>query len=173
MAGVLILVGLNECAMPDREVETAIRSVVESFLKADLDGAFLSSDNFERSGIDRILVPGDGMRPGWDTVTLVKSYEITNVISSRGKASATVEYRVLGEVPGAEEVIRRDSTEEYHFLLAKRGKGWKLVSPNDLRPHVSIDTTLRHLNLLLSQSGNSSDTLPAVIRQLELMKASI
>ena len=113
----------------------AVRAVVETYIKADLDGATLGTDNFEKSGLDRILIPGEEVASGWDNVSLVKAYKINSIQTRNEKgrqlAIATVAYEVVGEVPGAVEVVKRNETENYQFRLVKQDKEWKLIEPYD------------------------------------------
>lgn len=154
---------------------TAVRAVVESYIKADLNGATLGTDNFEKSGLDRILIPGEEVAPGWDNVSLVKAYKINSIQTRNEKgrqlAIVSVAYEVVGEVPGAVEVIKNNETENYQFRLVKQNKEWKLIEPYDLRPHVSIETVIKHLKNFVGDEGQ--EKVPEVIHQLEEMKGNI
>jgi hypothetical protein len=151
---------------------SAVRSVVEKYLKADFNGATLGTDNFARSGLGKIMIPGEESSPGWDTVSLTRSYAIDaiQVKNEKGRnlATASVTYELVGEVPGAVEVLEKKEKEKYVFRLVQQEKEWKLIEPYDLRPHVSIETVIRHLKMLLGQE--QQEKLPEVIRQLEKMK---
>ncbi len=160
----------------NKEAEvSAIRAVVEKYIQADLAGANLGTDNFVESGLEKILVPGEEAAPGWDTVSLVKSYKLKSIENKKVKgkdlAIASVAYEIIGEVPGAVEVVRLKETENYVFRLVKEDKTWKLIQPFDLRPHVTIETTIKHLKTLVGHEGQGK--VPEVIQQLEKMKGNV
>lgn len=181
LVGVLLVVGIvtllkSRFDGPYQETEiSVIRGIVETYIKADMSGANLGTDNFVESGLEKILIAGEESAPGWDTVSLVKNYKLTSIDTKKVKgqdlAIASVTYEIVGEVPGAVEVIRQKETEKYVFRLVKQGKDWKLIQPFDLRPHVSIETVIKHLKTLLGQEHQ--EKVPEVIRQLEKMKGNI
>jgi hypothetical protein len=180
LVGIFAVIGCivlykNQTDKSTREAEvTSVRSIVEMYIKADLHGATLGTDNFAQSGIGKIIIPGEESSPGWDTVSLAKSYTINTIQVKKEKgrnlATASVTYELVGEVPGAVEVIEKKETENYVFRLVKQDKEWKLIEPYDLRPHVSIETVIRHLKTLLGREHQ--EKLPEVIRQLEKMKGN-
>jgi hypothetical protein len=155
--------------------EPGIRSTVELYLKADLQGATLGSDNFARSGIGKLIIPGEEIAPGWDTCSVVTSYAIDAVeekmVKGQHLAIVSVTYAVVAEVSGATDVEHKKEREKYVFRLVKQGNDWKLIDPYDLKPHVSIDTLIAHLKTLLGQEHQ--EKVPDVIHQLEKMKGAV
>ena len=170
----LILLPTAAC-MKDSKNEAnqkAVHAVVETYCRADYDGANLSTDNYKKSSLPELVVAGECEAPGWDTVSLVKAYSIKTVEVKGENASVEVQYEVLGEVPGAQEVEVKKQKENYIFRLKKVGDGWKLITPADLKPHIAIDTAIRHIKELYEMGKMTQPNAPKVIERLKELKRS-
>lgn len=161
--------------MKDSKNETSakmVQTLVETYCKADYDGANLSTDNYKKSLLPGFVVAGEYESPAWDTVSLVKAYFIKSVEVKGENASVAVQYEVLGEVPGAQEVEVKKEKENYTFKLKKLGDSWKLITPADLKPHIAIDTAIRHIRELYETEKASQPNAPKVIERLQELKRS-
>ena len=154
------------------ETETAaVKNIVETYCKADLNGARLSAKNYSKSDIHNIITVGDFTEPGWDTASLIKKYLITAVKLNEKNATVTVSYDALGEITGTEEVILNKKTEECTFDLVKINGKWKLKNPYDLNPHISINTAIKHIEELYNaEKACHHPQAPAIIIKLNKMK---
>lgn len=145
------------------------RKVVETFCRLDLDGGLLSTENSERSRIFDYISLTEGPFPGWDTATLVTGYKILSVSSHTDTAEVLLQYHIIGEIPGEELVIKK-RTEKSRFRLRRVNGAWKIIDPNNLRPHISIETAISHLQYLIDSKSNESPAIPVVIEKLKMLK---
>ncbi len=166
---IISLLIVSACTKQEKtaDAEKAVKSLVEKYCTADLNGVNLSTESFLKSGISSFMVAGEWEPPGWDTVTLIKGYAITSVELNDTTATATVSYDVIGEVPGAEEVVIDRKKVNYKFRLVKKDGIWKLVTPSDLRPHVSLATTLQHIQYLYDTQKENQPKAPHVMQRLK------
>lgn len=168
-----ILLACIACTKESAEndaVGKAVRTLVETYCKADFDGAMLSSANYRKSPLPAFVVAGEKEGPAWDTVALVKAYSIKSVEIKGEDASVNVLYEVLGEMPGAQKVEIKKRNENYTFKLKKKNGDWKLIRPFDLMPHIGVDTAIRHMQKLYESEKNSQPNAPNVIEQLNKLK---
>ena len=149
----------------------AVRAVVQKYCEADLRGANLSTDNYKKSGMDSFIVPGEHEPYGWDTVTVITKYKITNVEVLSGKASVKVQYDSLGEL-AADNFKADKQAETYTFKLIKKNEAWKLIDPYNLMPHIAIDTAINHLQSLYNEQKDAQRKLPEIIKKLRELKSS-
>jgi hypothetical protein len=172
--GVMLLLPACTNKQTSFEAEsTAAKSLVETYCKADLNGANLSTDNFLKSGLSSFLVSGEFESPGWDTVSLIIKYTITYSKVNGKEAIITVSYDTLGEIPGAEEVTIDKRIENYNFKLVKIDGKWRLKTPYDLKPHISIDTAIRHIQVLYKTEKEAQPNAPKVIQRLKQLKEQL
>ncbi len=167
---VISLLVLSACTKQEKTADAdkaAVKSLMKKYCTADLNGVNLSTENFLKSGISSFMVAGDSEPPGWDTVTLIKEYAVTSVELHGTTATATVSYDVLGEVPGAEEVAIDKKKVQYSFRLVKKEGIWKLVTPSDLQPHVSVPTALQHIQNLYDTQKENQPKAPYVMQRLK------
>jgi hypothetical protein len=147
-----------------------LRKVVEVFCRLDLDGGLLSTENSKRSGIFDYISLSEGPFPAWDTVTLVEGYEVLSVSSRSDAGEVLLRYDVIGEIPGAAELVIKKRKEETRFRLRRINGMWKIIDPNDLLPHISVETAINHLHSLVDSGGNDQPEVPLVIEKLRKLK---
>ena len=146
------------------------KKVVETFCRFDSEGGLLSTENSKRSGIFDYISLSKGPFPAWDTATLITGYKILSVSSQSETAKVLLQYDVIGEIPGEELVVRK-MKEKTRFRLRRVDGAWKIVDPNNLRPHISIETAISHLQYLVDSKSNESPAIPEVIEKLKMIRA--
>jgi hypothetical protein len=121
--------------------------VVAAYCKADLEGATLSTENYNKSGIAALLWKVEEIGPAWDYAILIEGFRIASVARKGNQSEATVEYAVIGELAMDVEIKRQT---ERHIFRVKQVQGtWKLFDPVDLPPHISVPTAIRHIEMLM------------------------
>jgi hypothetical protein len=166
----LMIVGFPYMGFADKDVNQEPRQVVELFCRLDIGGGLLSTENSKLSGIFNSIVLSNGFFSAWDTVTLITGYHILFVSSNSDTAQVLVRYDVIGEIPGAAKLLLEDKQEESLFQLKRTGGAWKIVDPNNLRPHISVDTAIRHLQALVLTGDNDQPEVSTVIEKLRTLK---
>jgi len=146
------------------------KRVVETFCRLDLAGGLLSSENSKRSGIFDYISLSDGPFPAWDSVTLVEGYELLSVSSRSDTGEVLLRYDVIGEIPGAAELVINKRKEETRFRLRRIDGMWKIIDPNNLLPHISVETAINHLQSLVDTGGNDLPEVPLVIEKLRKLR---
>lgn len=150
----------------------AVRSLVQKYCEAEFHGATLGTKSYKKSGLDKFIIHEKGhAAPGWDTVTLIRKFNIISVKVAPRHAMVSVEYNLLGEVDTLEVRINQ-KIEKYNFRLIKKNGEWKLIEPYNLRPHISIDTAINHIQSLYDTQGDVQPKAPEVIRKLRELKSS-
>jgi hypothetical protein len=171
--GLIILTSAACMKEPKNEAnKKVVRALVETYCKADFDGANLSTDNYKKSPLPGFVISGEYEAPAWDTVSLVKAYSIRSVEVNGENASVVVMYEVLGEVPGAQEVVIKKENVNYTFTLRKQRDSWKLITPAELMPHIAVDTAIRHIRELYETQKEFQPNAPKVIKSLQALKQS-
>lgn len=173
ITGLILLTSAACVREPKNEADQkVVRTLVETYCKADYDGANLSTDNYKKSPLPEFVIAGEYEAPAWDTVSLVKSYSIRSVEVKGENASAVVMYEVLGEVPGTQEVEIKKENKSYTFKLKKQRGNWKLITPADLMPHIAVDTAIRHIRKLYETQKAFQPNAPKVLERLQALKQS-
>jgi hypothetical protein len=150
----------------------AVRNLVQRYCEADLRGATLSTENYRKSGLGEFIISAAGRESaGWDTATIIKGFEILSADLTPGQAVVNVKYESLGEVDSIEIRIKRNR-EYYNFSLVKKSGIWKLINPYDLRPHISIETAINHIQSLYNEDKELQPNLYYIIRKLKELKRS-
>lgn len=82
--------------------------------------------------------------PGWDEVTVISGYRILKTIKKTAShALIAVEYAVQGR--SSDAFVRLHTLEMVEFTVKKTERGWKIVQPNFLQPHVLPRPLIAHL----------------------------
>lgn len=143
------------------------KELVEKYCYEDFNGAFLSSDNYERSDIGKYIIAAEYETPGWDIVILISGYKISSIDTDIKTAKILVEYQVIGELSGGVDLKLKKSIETYIFRLKKQGENWKIVKPYNLPPHISVTTAIRHLEELIATQGEVQPNAKTLIKKLK------
>lgn len=145
------------------------KKVVDAFCRLDLNGGLLSTKNSKRSGICEYISLSEGPFPAWDNAILVAGYKILRVSSHNNTAEVLLRYDVIGEIGCCELVIMKKK-EETRFRLRRINGAWKIIDPNNLQPHISVETAINHLQYLVDSGGNNQPEVPLVIEKLRKLK---
>lgn len=109
--------------------------------------------------------------PGWDSLLIVSDYKIRNEKIRGDRATATVRYKILAAVEGAETIRKKSFTENVTVSLVRENGSWKMEQYISY-PRISVTSAITHLNRLLVQISESRDNndrekkIREVIRQL-------
>ena len=145
--------------------------IIQTYCNSDFNGARLSNKNYKESGIATIIIPGEGAEPGWDTATIVSGFRLLSTSPSGKGVKITVRYNVIGELDGASEFTKDNKTEDYVFHVKQVNNAWKLVNPDDLPPHISAETAIRHLEHLVKvQKEMRAENLKTIKKLKEIKK---
>ena len=142
--------------------------VVAEYCKADSEGATLSTENYNKSGIAALLWKVEEIGPAWDYAILIKAFRVGSVSMKGGQSEVIVEYSVIGEW-GMDVEIKRQ-TERYKFQVKQVQGSWKLLDPVDLPPHISVPTAIRHIEELMRIQDEPEG--PAKIEKLKALDKS-
>lgn len=149
--------------------------LVAMYCRNDFDGTFLGSEPIQSSEIDKIFVPTEASPPGWDMASIVEEFQVEppqNIHSSDSEIQIKVVYKVLAELGFDVELGPKDSTENYVFHAKKINGMWKLMRPLDLRPHISVDSAVRHMKELMRNQADSTPESLQVLRKLGDLQVS-
>lgn len=111
--------------------------VVAAYLNEDAAGSGWSSETFPR--LIRYAVWPDA--PGWDTVTVIKSFSILDTAVSGHKAKVKVVYSVLGQL-GNDTFKKAISSEAVTYSLSLANGKWTIEEPQ-LMPHIAVGDVIR------------------------------
>jgi hypothetical protein len=81
---------------------------------------------------------------GFDRAIVISGFSIGKAQKKNDQlATVTVEYRIIGVVSGDYTAGRR--TEMVPFTVARTDRGWKIVEPDFMPPHVLAKVMVKHL----------------------------
>jgi len=143
-----ILVGFFGCGISfaGDEYPGAPASVVAAYIEADGEGLALDGDT-----ADAVLkYTAWKETPGWDSYTVIKSYDIGEVGHTGNKASVQITYHVVGQVSGPEFTVK-SSEEKVTFELEKKNGKWRITDPQ-IGPHLTIEGAIKTI-----ESGSVKD----------------
>jgi hypothetical protein len=148
-----VVIGLCWCciALAGDAYPGAPASVVAAYVEADGEG--LALDGETAPALLKYVVWTE--TPGWDSYTVIKSYDIGEVGYSGDKASAVkasvqIIYHVVGEVSGP-EFTAKTADEEVTFEVVKKNGKWKISEPQ-IGPHLTIEGAINTI-----ESGSVKD----------------
>lgn len=155
-------------------------SVVKQYCQKDFDGARTSSKTY--SQMEHLFLWPD--EPGWDTVTVVKSYRIIASKLRGNIAVVTVEYQSLGEI-AAWEFREENKSERVKFTLELGSKewvwkkdepvlaasklAWRITDPI-MQPHISIPYAIKHFTWLVQTQHDPDHQLDKVLARLKAIQ---
>jgi hypothetical protein len=121
---------------------------VSELIKFDLDGGRLTSEKWDiYTSMYLAGLPEDYEEPGWDQVTIVKSYKISNVECSGNVCSVEVEFELFpteGLKNGQFIEHPKGGIEKVVYTSIKEGLSWKVQTAQSasgiVGPHISITT---------------------------------
>jgi hypothetical protein len=141
--------------------------VVDEYCRLDLNGARVGGG----LAVHRIfkLVTWE-VEPGWDTITVVRSYRLIDSRKTKTGAEVRVEYQVLGEIP-ANTLELKAGSEIITFVLRRSGTAWKIEKPV-FQPHLSIEAAIaaERQALTANHDPELKRQIESNIKQLEPLK---
>lgn len=126
-------------------------SVVQEYCGLDLKGARLSSQNPLNDKISALVTWP--IEPGWDTIVVVRTFEVVSTILGPTKSSVTIRFSVIGNMFGTKIIASQQHKKLVTFVLTKSHDGWQIESPL-IAPHVSVAAAISALNSLLIDEKN-------------------
>jgi len=124
-----------------QQQSTSPTATVTKYCQLDFNGARTRSETFEK--LDHMVLWHT--EPGWDVARLVRSYKIVSVRTTGTRSAVTVEYDVIGDVEGGEQLTKNPHKERVVFslelgdkewvwhgenpVLVKSGRAWRIKSP--------------------------------------------
>lgn len=108
-------------------------SVVAAFVEADGEG--LALDGATVPDVLKYTTWEDA--PGYDTFTVMTSYDIGEVGYDGGKAFVNITYHIVGTISGMKFTPRKASDKTVTFEVVKQGGKWKITDPQN-EPHLTI-----------------------------------
>lgn len=142
MALVVALAGCRQGAKgqaPRNPLATA-EETVRAYAGLDASGARLTSATWQK------VLPYIAWteEAGWDSVIVISGFTIGSAQDVSGdRRTIPVEYDVLGIL--SQDYRKGRKKETVRFSVRKMEKGWKIVSPDFLPPHVLAERVVRHL----------------------------
>jgi len=140
----VISLSCSHCPKDKNRISSASQ-VVEAFCNEDAEGAQAWSSHWQ-SKIQAYTTWEDS--PGWDSVDVIKSYQILAVKENNNSAEVDVAYSILGAMDSAEvgfSFIPQLKEEKVKFILTKVSEKWKIASPQ-LKPHISTTAAFELLD---------------------------
>jgi hypothetical protein len=107
-------------------------AVVAAYIEADGEGKALSSDTSSQV-LQYTTWPE---APGWDSMAVIKSYDIGEVGRTGNEANVQITYTVVGQLEGF-NYTAKPAKEAVDFELVKTKGKWKIASPQ-LPPHLTV-----------------------------------
>jgi hypothetical protein len=140
MTAIVILAGCSkDSGLPKNTLATP-EDTVKAYCELDANGARLTSTTWMK------VLPyiGWSEEAGFDRAIVISGFAVSKAqkLSDR-EAAVTVEYQVVGTVAGDYTAARK--TESIRFKVAKTDRGWKIMEPDFMPPHVLARTIVKHL----------------------------
>jgi hypothetical protein len=141
MTGILFLSAscTRQEGLPRNTLATA-EETVKAYCDLDANGARLTSATWNK------VLPyiSWSEEAGFDRAIVIAGFAIGQVqMKSDREHIVPVAYQVMGTVAGEYAAGRR--TENVRYRVARTDRGWKIMEPDFLPPHVLADVMVRHL----------------------------
>lgn len=140
---IAVLAAFTGCSrdpgMPKNTLATP-EATVKAYCELDAGGARLTSATWGK------VLPyiGWSEEAGFDRAVVISGFTVGNARKKNDKESAiTVEYQVLGTVAGDYTAARK--TESIRFKVSMTDRGWKIMEPDFMPPHVLAAAMVKHL----------------------------
>ncbi|MCM2357751.1 MAG: hypothetical protein NDI77_06355 [Geobacteraceae bacterium] len=118
--------------------------IVKRYCSADLNGARLSSNAY--NAVRPLVYWND--EPGWDHSFVISGFDvIKSKKTTNGEVIVEVTYNVIAILNG-DELLTYNFVELVDFVLAKKGKEWRIVRPI-VPPHVSATAAIENITNVL------------------------
>ena len=132
-----IILAVSSVVRAELPYPTFPAGVVAAYLNEDAAGSGWSSETFPR--LIHYAVWPDA--PGWDTITVIKSFAILDTTVSGNKAKVKVVYGVLGQL-GNDTFKKAIASEAATYSLSRANGQWTIEEPQ-LMPHIAVGDVIR------------------------------
>ena len=129
----------RDTGMPRNTLPTP-EDTVKAYCDLDANGARLTSTTWNK------VLPyiSWSEEAGFDRAIVISGFRVGMVQKKNDRESIVpVEYQVLGTVAGEYAAGKR--TETVRFKVTRTDRGWKIVEPDFLPPHVLAKVMVKHL----------------------------
>jgi len=172
---------LSTASAGDPPPRSSPESVVRQFCQQDFDGA-------RTRGATSAKIEGLVLwefEPGWDTVTVVKSFRILSSHKLAKKAIVVVEFETLGEMPAWDFVLKREK-ERVQFTLQLGDREWQWkndeavlvpgrlqwrITEPVLQPHISLPYSIEHTKWLIGTQDDPKHQLGVTLKRLTALQS--
>jgi len=161
-------------------VHLSPESVVKRYCQKDFDGARTKSETY--SQVEHLFLwPAE---PGWDILTVVKSYRILSSHVQGKHAVVTVEYETLGDI-AAWDFKEEHKSMQVEFKLELGSKewiwksdepvlvtsnlAWRITSPV-IQPHISVPYAIKHVTSLVQTQNEPEHQLENALVRLRAIR---
>ena len=180
LAAICVLINLLSTASASDPPLSSPESIVREFCHRDFDGERTRSDTSAK--IENLVLWE--VEPGWDTVTVVKSFRSLSSRVVNKKAIVVVEFDTLGEMPAWDFVLKRQK-ERVHFTLQLGDREWQwkndepVLVPGKLRwritepvlqPHISLPYSIEHTRWLIRTQDDPKHELDVTLKSLTTLQ---
>lgn len=180
LAAICVLINLLSTASASDPSLSSPESIVREFCHRDFDGERTRSDTSAK--IENLVLWE--FEPGWDTVTVVKSFRILSSRVVNKKAIVVVEFDTLGEMPAWDFVLKRQK-ERVRFTLQLGDREWQwkndeaVLVPGKLRwritepvlqPHISLPYSIEHTRWLIRTQDDPKRELDVTLKSLTTLQ---
>jgi len=142
----LVILFIVNCYSPLYANSNTPESVVNKYYQADLRGARLSAEGYQKI---KPLILWEH-EPGWDLVFVTKEARTEKTGQLRnGEMYVTVFYEVAGILNG-DELLEVEFTQVVTFTIIKKNTQWKIKQPV-IFPHVSQLALSKHLEEVIKE----------------------
>jgi hypothetical protein len=140
MIAVLLFGGCSRDAGTPRNTLATAEETVQAYCDLDSRGMRLTSTNWNKV----LTYISWAEEAGFDRAIVISGFTLGKARMKDEKESIVpVAYQVLGEMSGTYSAGRR--TETVEFKVVRTGRGWKIVEPDFLPPHVLAANMEKHL----------------------------
>jgi len=183
LVAICVLINLLSTASATDPPLSSPESIVREFCQRDFNGERTRSDTSAK--IEKLV--SWEFEPGWDTVTVIKSFRILSCRKINKKAIVVVEFDTLGEMPAWDFVLKSEKERiQFALQLGDRewqwkndeavlvpGKlQWRIIEPV-LQPHISLPYSIEHTRWLIQTQDDPKHQLEVTLKSLmTLQKAN-
>lgn len=182
LVAICVLINLLSTASASDPPLSGPESIVREFCQRDFNGERTRSDTSAR--IEKLVLWE--REPGWDTVTVVKSFRILSSRKINKKAIVVVEFDTLGEMPAWDFVLKREK-ERVQFTLQLGDQEWQWkndevvlvpgklqwrITEPVLQPHISLPYSIEHTRWLIRTQADPKHELDVTLKRLMTLQTA-
>jgi len=161
-------------------VQLSPESVVKQYCQKDFEGARTKGETY--SQVEHLFLWY--AEPGWDSLTVVKSYRILSSHVQGKHAVVRVEYETLGDIAGWDfKEVHKPVQVEFKLelgskewiwksdepVLVKSNMAWRITAPV-IQPHISPPYAIKHITWLVQTQNDPKHQLENVLARLRVIR---